>query len=92
MWVRSQGWEDPLERGMATLQHSCLKNLMGRGAWWAVVQWVAKSWTQLKQIRTHAHLHIGITGFRGGSVVKNLPTSAGDPTCCRATKLVQCSY
>ena len=31
--VRSLGWEDPLEKGMAT--H--LKNSMDRGAWWATV-------------------------------------------------------
>ena len=30
------------------LQYSCLENLMDRGAWWAMVHRVAKSWTQLK--------------------------------------------
>ena len=29
------------------LQHSCLENAMDRGAWWATVHGVAKSWTQL---------------------------------------------
>ena len=29
------------------LQHSGLKNSMDRGAWWAIVHGVAKSWTQL---------------------------------------------
>ena len=29
------------------LQYSCLENPMGRGAWWAVVHGVVKSWTQL---------------------------------------------
>ena len=29
------------------LQHSCLENPMDRGAWWATVHGVAKSWTQL---------------------------------------------
>ena len=28
-------------------QYFCLENLMDRGAWWATVQGVAKSWTQL---------------------------------------------
>ena len=28
-------------------QYSCLGNPMDRGAWWAVVQGVAKRWTQL---------------------------------------------
>ena len=30
------------------LWDSCLENPMDRGAWWATVQGVAKSWTQLK--------------------------------------------
>ena len=39
-WIRSLGWEDPLEREMATLlQNSYLGNSMDRGAWWATVQW-----------------------------------------------------
>ena len=29
------------------LQYSCLENPMDRGAWWATVHGVAKSWTQL---------------------------------------------
>ena len=29
------------------LQYSCLENPMGRGAWWATVHGVAKSWTRL---------------------------------------------
>ena len=38
------------------LQYSCLKNPMDRGAWWATVCGVAKSWTGLKRLmypRTH---------------------------------------
>ena len=30
------------------LQHSCLENAMDRGAWWATVHGVAKSWARLK--------------------------------------------
>ena len=30
------------------LQYSCLKNPMNRGAWWATVHRVAKSWTWLR--------------------------------------------
>ena len=42
--IQSLGWEDPLEKGMATqLQCSCLENPMDRGAWWATVYEVAKS-------------------------------------------------
>ena len=29
------------------LQYSCLENHMDRGAWWATVHGVAKSWTRL---------------------------------------------
>ena len=29
------------------LQYSCLENSMDRGAWWATVYGVTKSWTQL---------------------------------------------
>ena len=47
-WVQSLGWEDPLEKGKAT--HSSIlawRIPMDRGAWWATVQGVSKSWTQL---------------------------------------------
>ena len=33
------------------LKHSCLENPMDRGAWWAVVHGVAKSWAQLSHIK-----------------------------------------
>ena len=39
--VRFLGWEDPLEKGMAT-QYSCLENSMDRGAWWAIVHGVER--------------------------------------------------
>ena len=45
-WVRSLGWEDPLEEGMAT--HSSIiawRIPMDRGAWWATLHGVAKSQT-----------------------------------------------
>ena len=37
------------------LQYSCLKNPIDRGAWWAAVHRVAKSWTPLKRLNVHAH-------------------------------------
>ena len=38
VWVQSLGWEDPLEKEMATqLQYSCLETPTDRGAWWATV-------------------------------------------------------
>ena len=53
------GWEDPLEKGMAT--HSSI--LAGRipmdtGAWWAIVHGVAKSQTRMKQPSRHTHLQV----------------------------------
>ena len=44
--VRSVGWEDPMEKGLAT--HSNIlpwRIPMDRGAWQATVHGVAKSWT-----------------------------------------------
>ena len=37
------------------LQYSCLENPMDRGAWWATVHGVAKSWTWLSEL-THTIL------------------------------------
>ena len=39
------------------LQYSCLENLMDRGGWQATVHGVAKSWTWLKGLSTHVHMH-----------------------------------
>ena len=47
-WVRSLGWEDPLEEGMAV--HSSIfawRIPMDRGAWRATVHSITKSQTQL---------------------------------------------
>ena len=35
------------------LRYSCLENPMDRGAWWATVSGVAKSWKQLEQLSMH---------------------------------------
>ena len=46
--VQSLSWEDsPGEGNGNPLQYSCLENPMDRGAWWAMVHRVAKSWTRL---------------------------------------------
>ena len=37
-------------------QYCCMENPMDRGAWRAISHRVAKSWTQLKQVSTHAQL------------------------------------
>ena len=54
-WVRSLGWEDPVEEDAAT--HSSIlawRLPIERGAWWATVHRVAQSWTRLKRFSTHA--------------------------------------
>ena len=58
-WVRSLGWEDPLEEGMTT--HSSIlawRIPMNRGTWQTIVHGVAKSQTQLvtKHSRTSSFL------------------------------------
>ena len=37
-----------------SLQYSCLENPMDRGALWATVHMVTKSWTRLKRLSVHA--------------------------------------
>ena len=44
MQVRSLGWEDPLEEGMAMDLYPCLEKPLDRGAWLVMVHRVAKSW------------------------------------------------
>ena len=51
MWVRSLGWEDPLEEERST-HFSGLKNLMDRGAWQATVHRVAES-DRTEALSTH---------------------------------------
>ena len=47
-WVQSLSWEDPLEEGMATHSSNLAWRIpTDRGAWWAAVQGVTKSGTQL---------------------------------------------
>ena len=43
--------------GNSTDQYSCLENPMDRGAWWAAVHEVAKSWTQLSDFTFTFHCH-----------------------------------
>ena len=47
-WVRSLGWEDPLEKGMATHSNVLAWRIpMDGGAWWAAVHGVTESQTGL---------------------------------------------
>ena len=39
------------------LGYSCLENPMDRGAWWATVYRVAKSWTQLKRLSKYSNIY-----------------------------------
>ena len=67
-WFWFLGQEDPVEKEVvlvpgsggscgegsgSPLQYSCLKNPMDRGAWWATVHRVTKSWTRLDLVHTH---------------------------------------
>ena len=51
-WIPESG-RSPGEGHSNPLQYACLENPMDRGAWWATVRSVAKSWTRLKQLHTH---------------------------------------
>ena len=47
-WAQSLGWKDPLEDGMATHSSMLARRIpTNRGAWWATVHGVTKSWTRL---------------------------------------------
>ena len=46
----------PGEGNDTLLQYSCLENSMDRGAWWATVHGVTKSWSKLNIYR-HTHTH-----------------------------------
>ena len=62
-WVRSLGWEDPLEEGTAT--HSSVlawRIPMDRGAWEATVHGVRESLTQLSN-KAHTQVVIGRKAF-----------------------------
>ena len=40
------------------LQYSCLENPTDKGAWWAIVHGVTKSWILLKQLGMHARTRV----------------------------------
>ena len=53
-------WVLQLENGEGNstpLQDSCLENPMDRGAWWAAVHGVSKSWTWLSDFTFTFHFH-----------------------------------
>ena len=57
-------------------QYSCLENSMGRGAWWAIVQGVAKSQTRLSN---WAHAVSATEHLQGPSTLKCAHTSSFKP-------------
>ena len=44
-------------------QYSCLETPMDKGAWGVVVQWVTKSWIQLKQVSMQACMQIVVNSM-----------------------------
>ena len=49
------------------LQYACLENPMDKGAWWATVPGVTKSWTRLSMhacTHTHTHTHTHTTTLK----------------------------
>ena len=61
--IQFLGWENPLEKGIAT--HSCLENVVDRGAWRITVHGVAESRTQLSDYTFTSELLIDIFTFLG---------------------------
>ena len=50
--VSSLGWEDPLEKEMATHSHILAWRILWMGGWWAIIHGVAKMWTRLSDSHT----------------------------------------
>ena len=54
-WVRSLGWKDPLEEGMATPSSILAWRIpMARGACWAIVTWCHKESDTTETLSTTA--------------------------------------
>ena len=65
------------------LQYSCLENSMDRGAWWATVHGVAKSWSQL---RNWAYTHKSEANIlKGNPYGEKEPRTLCPPTCPTGT-------
>jgi len=62
MWVQSLGWEDPLEKGMATYSSILVwENPMDKEPWQATVHGIAKGGKWLELLSTHAPRHTKIS-------------------------------
>ena len=71
------------------LQYSCLENPLDRGAWWATVHRIAKSWTWPKWLSTHAQMdrfssvaQSCVTLWPGGLQHTRLPCPSPTPRAC----------
>ena len=42
------------------LQYTCVENSMDRGAWWAAVHGITKSWTRLKRLSSSSSRALGV--------------------------------
>ena len=54
MHVLSLSQKDPLEKAMITQSGILAWGIQDRGAWWATVHSVTKSWIKLKQLSMRA--------------------------------------
>ena len=53
-WVQSLGWEDPLEKGMATHSSTLAWRIpMDREAWWAASEWGRKELDMTELLSKH---------------------------------------
>ena len=73
-WVQSLGWEDPLEKEMATHSSILAWRIPWTVAWWATARVVEKSWTQLSDQAQHqdhsrAEGKGGLLAFQGGTLL-----------------------
>ena len=69
-WVGKMSWR----KAWQPTQYSCLENPMDRGAWWAIVHRVAKSWTwhNWLSMHTHTHTHIRICIYVHTHIINSL--------------------
>ena len=57
----------PAVRNGNPLQYSCLKNSMGRGAWWAMAHGDAKSWTWPSMSTNDLFLSVAVPWWASGN-------------------------
>ena len=78
-WVHPPGREGPREKETATHPFSCLGNSVDRGAWWATVHAVAKSWTR-QHARVHGRVPQGSMSFRAMETLRGLENTNSQAT------------